>query len=44
MSQVALVAANIETKYKAQVIRTLVSGIANITNKTIGVLVKGRML
>ena len=35
VTQVALVANLIEPKYKATVIRTLVSGIANITNMTI---------
>lgn len=35
VTQVAIVANLIEAKYKANVIRTLVSGIANITNMTI---------
>lgn len=35
VTQVAIVANLIEAKYKATVIRTLVSGIANITNMTI---------
>lgn len=36
VSQVALVSSSIESKYKANVLRTLVSGIANITMKTLG--------